>query len=133
MRRNPLVVILFLFLFSFLIVPTTRGGGDCKSIAGTWTFIEKLTKTICTDEWVGKRYTETVTFEQSGCIATVPATRLKFDMNTGAISGSYPEQDGTTKIKSGSLDLNTLTGSWTWIFRSPGEDCRGSSDIKLTR
>ncbi|NIQ37891.1 MAG: hypothetical protein GTN81_04785 [Proteobacteria bacterium] len=133
MRRKPLAVILFLFLFSFLIVPITWGSDACKSIAGTWTFVEKLTKTSCTDEWVGKRYTETVTFEQRGCIATVPATRLKFDMNTGAISGSYPEQDGTTKIKSGSLNLNTYRGSWTWIFRSPGENCRGASVIELKR
>lgn len=107
--------------------------GDCKNIAGTWTLIEKLTKTSCSDEWVGKKYTEKVKINQNGCIAAVKGTRLKFDMTSGTISGSYSEQDGTTTIESGSLDLETLTGSWSWVWAGPGEKCRGSSDIALTK
>ena len=133
MRRNILIIILLLPLFSFATVSTSSSGSDCIDISGTWTFLEKLTKTSCSDEFVGKQYSERVTINQSDCTATMEGTRLKFDMKTGAISGSYREQHGRTKIKSGSLDLNTLEGSWSWRFTSVEENCRGSSDIALTR
>jgi hypothetical protein len=127
------MVILFLLLFSFTTVSTSSSGSDCIDISGTWTFLEKLTKTSCSDEFVGKQYSERVAINQSDCTATIKGTRLKFDMKTGAISGSYSEENGRTKIKSGSLDLDTLEGSWSWRFTSAEENCRGSSHIALTR
>ncbi len=133
MIGNTSMIIFSSFLVSLIVVPTSWGGTDCKNIAGTWTIVEKLTKTTCSDEWKGKQYTERITIHQNDCIAAVEGTRVTFDMTSGAIRGSYPEQDGTTKIKSGSLDLDNLTGSWTWSFSGPGENCRGSSNIKLTR
>ncbi len=114
------------------------GGGDPQppevDLSGSWEITEVVSSsTNQCDDGPQAPYTVQVDQDGNGLTVTAPAGRFTGTISGRTVSwtGSYPEDGGTTTIRSMSLQATatSLTGSASWSWTDGTVSCSGTTQV----
>ena len=112
---------------------TAGGGSGNTGLAGTWSVTSTTGSNTCGD-LVGVDYTSTVNITVSGSNVTGGELSGTVNGNQVSLSGSYPDDGGTTTSNiSLTVDGNLFSGTDNWSWTGGGSTCTGTDSLSGTK